>query len=175
MVQKRNYRDLASFFQLALDLGVTGVAVAAPDMAPGSFHTALPSPHECSCVLLDAEEIKEYTLIVDEVERRFAPQLARGFLVEGDLRRFIAYLAYYAGLAAAPPLRECVIPGNRLIIDASGGVHLCFFHGPVANIQNDERMSSLMAAGGAASAVREMTADRSSTCRGCCQFLNWSF
>jgi len=62
-----------------------------------------------------------------------------------------------------------------MIIDASGGVHLCFFHGPVANIRNHEEMSSLMNPGGVTSLVATMTPDRSSTCRDCCQFLNWNF
>lgn len=174
-VQRRNYRDLPGFLRMALDQGVSGVAVAAPDVYSEAFHQHKPTDQERKRVLLDKEEIAEFDKIVDQVYSEYADPIRAGFIIEGNLKMFAEYFRYYAGLRADPPPRGCVIPGNRLIVGPDGAVRLCFFHDAVGSIYRERELEQLLRPHRLLPIVQRMTPRDSATCHNCSQFLDWNF
>ena len=174
-VQRRNYRDVPGFLGLARDQGVSGVAIAAPDVYSDAFHQHTPTESERRRVLLDAAQIAEFGEVVDQVYADYGADIRDGFIIEGNLRMFVEYFKYYAGLRADPPPRDCVIPGNRLIVGPDGAVRLCFFHDAVGSIYREQELEDLLTPPRLLPVVAGMNACDSAICRNCSQFLNWNF
>ena len=174
-VQRRNYRDVPGFLGMALAEGVSGVAIAAPDVYSEAFHQHKPTDTERKRVLLDPDQIAEFGEVVDRTYAEYGAAIRSGFIIEGNLRTFVEYFKYYAGLRADPPPRSCMIPGNRLIVGPDGAVRLCFFHDAVGSIYRDEELDGLLTTRRLLPVVQAMNADDSAVCRNCSQFLDWNF
>jgi hypothetical protein len=140
-----------------------------------AFHQHQPTDREKARVLLDPDQIDEYEQIVDAIYDRHTDAIARGFIIEGDPRQFTRYFRYYAGMTPAPE-RTCIIPGNRLIVSASGDLRLCFFHKSVGNIGYGEaEIRGLLTPERIRPLACGMNTKDSDICRNCSQFLDWHF
>jgi len=172
-VQKENFRQLGDFFELSLQEKVSGVALTVPDVCTDAFHRHAPTPAERQRVLLDADEVAEFQRIVDETLDRRGELIRDGFVLEGNLTRFVEYFRYWAGLREDLPPRECVIPGNRLVVTATGEVKPCFFLEPIGNIRAEH--GPFPETGRMGELARAVDPHSHPVCRRCYQFLDWRF
>lgn len=125
-VQRRNFRELPEFVQLAQRLRVHEISFLAADVAnPHVFgRTASFSAN----VALDATDLPALEQTLQDMERDCAEQFGTGFIAESPpkLRRILQYYTAICGRGSYPPVR-CNAPEFSAVIEANGGIRPCFF------------------------------------------------
>ena len=159
-LQRRNFRQLPAFVDLAKELGARQVSFLAVDVAnPHAFGRA---DDYVSDLALRSEDLPEFEQVLNSVERDHAEDFRSGFIAESPqkLRRILQYFTAIRGLGAYPPTR-CNAPEFSAVIGATGRVQPCFFiegpagarlprheesRGAFAHVLNREDMAELRAA-----------------------------
>ena len=131
-LQRRNFRQLPAFVNLAKELGARQVSFLAVDVAnPHAFGR---TDDFVSDLALRPEDLPELAQILDSMEQVYREEFRSGFIAESPqkLRRILQYFAAVLGLGPYPPVR-CNAPEFSAVIGATGRVQPCFFiEGPAA-------------------------------------------
>lgn len=138
-LQRRNFREIVELMELALSNPfIDGVGFGAPDFSGAAFafdrENFQRDPY-LRTMLLTVEEIDDFERYIDIFEYRFADEIARGYVYEGDLRRYLQRFRSLRGLDSAPPTRRCIIPNVSAVLRADGNVLGCYFLKPVTTLQ----------------------------------------
>jgi len=138
-LQRRNFRQLPAFVNLAKELGARQVSFLAVDVAnPHAFGR---TDDFVSDLALRPEDLPELAQILDSMEQVYREEFRSGFIAESPqkLRRILQYFAAVLGLGPYPPVR-CNAPEFSAVIGATGRVQPCFFiEGPAAaRLPHDE-------------------------------------
>ena len=138
-LQRRNFRQLPAFVNLAKELGARQVSFLAVDVAnPHAFGR---TDDFVSDLALRPEDLPELAQILDSMEQVYREEFRSGFIAESPqkLRRILQYFAAVLGLGPYPPVR-CNAPEFSAVIGATGHVQPCFFiEGPAAaRLPHDE-------------------------------------
>ena len=159
-LQRRNFRQLPAFVNLAKELGARQVSFLAVDVAnPHAFGR---TDDFVSDLALRPEDLPELAQILDSMERAYREEFRSGFIAESPpkLRRILQYFTAVLGQGPYPPVR-CNAPEFSAVIGATGRVQPCFFiEGPTgarlpreeesrdafAHVLNREDMAELRAA-----------------------------
>jgi Fe-coproporphyrin III synthase len=125
-VQRRNFRQLPAFVDLAKDLGARQVSFLAVDVAnPHAFGRA---DDFVSDLALRSEDLPQFARTLDALEHDHGEAFRSGFIAESPqkLRRLLQYFA--AVLKVGPyPKVSCNAPEFSAVIGATGRVQPCFF------------------------------------------------
>ncbi len=125
-LQRRNYRQLAGFVDLAAQLGACEVSFLAVDVAnPHAFARRQPVLPDLA---LTEADLPRFAGLVSELERTHAAAFRSGFIAESAAR--LAHIGrYFAAVCRGDgyPAVRCNAPEFSAVIDAHGGVSPCFF------------------------------------------------
>jgi MoaA/NifB/PqqE/SkfB family radical SAM enzyme len=152
-VQRRNYRHLADFVELAHEHGASQISFLAADVS--SAHAFGRNGAAEDQIALAQDDLAPFAATLDALERERQADFASGFIAESPakLRRLQQYYAALHGAARFPATR-CNAPEFSAVMDAGGGIQPCFFiQGPAAQdrrlrldeLLNDEPMRQLRA------------------------------
>src|SRR5579863_7660577 len=138
-LQRRNYRQLPAFVDLAKELGARQVSFLGVDVAnPHAFGRA---DDYVSDLALRPEDLPVFEEVLNATERDHPEEFRSGFIAESPLklRRIRQYFAAVLGRGPYPPVR-CNAPEFSAVIGATGRVQPCFFiSGPAgARLSPDE-------------------------------------
>jgi MoaA/NifB/PqqE/SkfB family radical SAM enzyme len=125
-LQRRNFRQLPAFVDLAKDVGARQVSFLAVDVAnPHAFGR---TDDFVSDLALRTEDLPELERILDSMEQAYREEFRSGFIAESPqkLRRILQYFAAVLGQGRYPPVR-CNAPEFSAVIGATGRVQPCFF------------------------------------------------
>jgi Fe-coproporphyrin III synthase len=125
-VQRRNYRHLPAFVELARQCGARRVSFLAADVRnPHAFGRSGASSGD---IALGSEDLPEFSQVLDALEREHAEDFSSGFIAESPvkLRRLLQYYAALCGAAPFPPTR-CNAPEFSAVLEAGGRLNPCFF------------------------------------------------
>lgn len=172
IIQKINYLHLVEFFDLAVSLGIDGVAIGVPDVSTNTFHRHPPSAAERERLLLCPDEARTFHLIVKKLYARYSGLISSGFLVEGNPKLFCDYFDYHAGIRPDLPPHECAVQGGRVIVTPSGCLKYCFFCDPIGTIHDSPNDLQEKVRIGLEFPSLE---GKNVICQSCYQFLDWSF
>jgi MoaA/NifB/PqqE/SkfB family radical SAM enzyme len=149
-VQRANYREIPQIIEVARSAGVNRVSFLTVDIssthafgprflpAPASNGAPLPliahagpgspSDHGPAATALAAEDVRELSRVLDEIEARFVSDFASGLIAESPqkLRRMIAYFAALNGDSRFPRPR-CNAPHINSVIEVDGTLRPCYF------------------------------------------------
>lgn len=132
-LHRANFRELPRLIEHAKAIGLDGISFLAADVSSGAFgRRGSPSPS----LALTADEVGEFTAIVERTVALFQPDFESGFVAESParLRRLPQYYAALGGDGPFPPVR-CNAPWVSVVLEADGAVRPCFFHPAVGNIR----------------------------------------
>ncbi len=152
-VQRRNYRHLADFVELAHQHGAAQISFLAADVS--NAHAFGRNGTADDEIALTRDDLAPFAATLDALGRERAADFASGFIAESPakLRRLQQYYAALQG-AARFPVTRCNAPEFSAVMDAGGRIHPCFFiQGPAAQgkglglgeLLNDEPMRDLRA------------------------------
>jgi MoaA/NifB/PqqE/SkfB family radical SAM enzyme len=152
-VQRRNYRHMAAFVELAHQYGASEISFLAADVS--NAHAFGRNGSVGDEIALAPEDLAEFAATLDALERDRAADFASGFIAESPekLRRLQQYYAALRGLTRFPPTR-CNAPEFSAVMEPGGRIHPCFFiQGPstqdtrmrLDDLLNDEPMRRLRA------------------------------
>ncbi len=130
-LQRRNFRELNEFVDLARRLGSHTISFLAVDV--GNVNAFGRSAEARSGLALTEAELPVFGQLIDELAERRAADFAAGFILESPskLRRLQQYFAALCGRAEFPSVR-CNAPEFSAVLGARGAVQPCFFiPGPV--------------------------------------------
>jgi Fe-coproporphyrin III synthase len=125
-LQRRNFRQLPAFVDLAKELGARQISFLAVDVAnPHAFGR---TDDFVSDLALRPEDLPELEQILDSMERTYREAFRSGFIAESPqkLRRILQYFAAVLRQGPYPPVR-CNAPEFSAVIGATGRVQPCFF------------------------------------------------
>jgi MoaA/NifB/PqqE/SkfB family radical SAM enzyme len=131
-VQRRNYRHLAEFVELAHEHGAAQISFLAADVS--NAHAFGRNGAAADGIALTRDDLAPFAATLDALEREHAGDFASSFIAESPakLRRLQQYYAALHGAARFPATR-CNAPEFSAVMDAGGRVHPCFFiQGPAA-------------------------------------------
>lgn len=125
-VQRRNYRHLPDFVELARQCRARRVSFLAADV--GNPHAFGRSGASSRDIALGSEDLPEFSQVLDALERDHAEDFSSGFIAESPvkLRRLLQYYAALCGAAPFPPTR-CNAPEFSAVLEAGGRLNPCFF------------------------------------------------
>jgi Fe-coproporphyrin III synthase len=152
-VQRRNYRHLADFVEVARRCGASQLSFLAADVS--NAHAFGRNGGVGDEIALAPDDLAEFAATLDAFERDHAAAFASGFIAESPakLRRLQQYYAALHGAARFPPTR-CNAPEFSAVMEPGGRIQPCFFiQGPAAqdphmrldDLLNDEPMRRLRA------------------------------
>jgi Fe-coproporphyrin III synthase len=138
-LQRRNFRHLPAFINVAKELGARQVSFLAVDVAnPHAFGR---TDDYVSDLALRPEDLPVFEEVLNSTERDHMEDFRSGFIAESPLklRRILRYFAAVLGRGPYPPVR-CNAPEFSAVIGATGRVQPCFFiQGPTgAHLPRDE-------------------------------------
>lgn len=146
-LQRRNFRQLPAFVDLAKNLGARQVSFLAVDVAnPHAFGR---TDDFVSDLALRAEDLAPLERLLDSMEQDHAEDFRSGFIAESPqkLRRILRYFAAVQGCGPYPPV-HCNAPEFSAVIGATGRVQPCFFiPGPIDGQIRADFPSALNSAG----------------------------
>jgi MoaA/NifB/PqqE/SkfB family radical SAM enzyme len=133
-LSKTNFRELPSLVDKASELGLQGISFLAADVSSTAFGRMHPPAR--SELVLDSNEIAEFSALVEETLVRHAERFRSGFIAESPekLRRLPRYYAALAGDGPLPSV-DCNAPWFSAVVEANGSVRPCFFHDPIGNVR----------------------------------------
>jgi MoaA/NifB/PqqE/SkfB family radical SAM enzyme len=125
-LQRRNYRQLPAFVELAKRLGAANVSFLAVDVSnPHAFGRTNDFRTDPA---LRPEDLPAFEAVLDSLERTHAEDFRAGFIAESPrkLRRIYEYFRAVQGAGPFPPVR-CNAPEFSAVIAPGGRVQPCFF------------------------------------------------
>jgi Fe-coproporphyrin III synthase len=155
-VQRRNYRHLAEFVDVARECGASQISFLAADVRNAHAFGRTGSAGSTDAAIALAEgDLAPFAATIDALERDRAAEFASGFIAESPakLRRLQQYYAALCGTARFPPTR-CNAPEFSAVMEPGGRINPCFFiQGPASqdarmrldDALNDEPMRRLRA------------------------------
>jgi MoaA/NifB/PqqE/SkfB family radical SAM enzyme len=175
VIQRRNFREISDFINLAYESGVSGVAFAVPDFTSNAFNFSYERVHEKKqkC-MLNKTESHEFENVVREVYTNHKHIIDSGFVTEGNLFKFIHYFYYHSGVETELRPQTCKVKGNRLIVNYNGDIKTCFFWDPITNI-NLLRQSKYRLQEENLYFYRKSYGSAKKMCQMCYQFSDWKF
>ncbi len=123
-----------------------GISFLAADVSSTAFGRGWPP--DGGTLRLDAAEIVEFDVLVEETIARYRDDFESGFVAESPetLRRLPKYYAALDASAAAPspfPPVACNAPWVSVVLEADGSVRPCFFHDAIGNVRRTPLASIL--------------------------------
>jgi MoaA/NifB/PqqE/SkfB family radical SAM enzyme len=143
-VQRRNFRELPRFVELARALGVAQLSFLAADGA--NTHAFSRGEDFASDLALLPGELPQLERILLELERDHAQAFRTRFIAESaeKLRRsLLQYFTAVCGLGPYPPVR-CNAPEFSAVIDAQRRLSPCFFIGGPAQARVEENLEEIV-------------------------------
>ena len=125
-LQRRNFRQLPAFVDLARALGARQVSFLAVDVAnPHAFGR---TDDFVSDLALRPEDLPQLERILESLEQDHGEDFRSGFIAESPqkLRRILEYFAAILKMGPYPKVR-CNAPEFSAVIGATGRVQPCFF------------------------------------------------
>lgn len=172
-IQRHNVREVGPVFDLAAAAGyVDGIGFGIPDFSAAAFgfpRVQFIADDYLDRTVPDAEGIAHLASTIDCIEQNYSDRLSRGFMYEGDLRRYLRRFRALRGIdRERPPPRSCGIPRYSLVLKADGRAAGCYFLGDTCTIDD-------LRAHGLAFHERRTAGHRSlenRVCRACDQLMN---
>jgi MoaA/NifB/PqqE/SkfB family radical SAM enzyme len=164
-VQRGNFRELPGLVRLALALGVEQISFLAVDV---STHVAFARAEDYERTMaLRPDDLPAFAAVLDELERDFAPELARGFIAErpAKLRRLHQYFAALLGQGSFPTVR-CNAPRFSAVIGADGHLQPCYFIDGATRL-NGQPLAQALNAPAMAALRHDIRAGRRPECKTC--------
>lgn len=163
-LQRRNYRQLPAFVDLARELGARQVSYLAVDI--GNAQAFGRSGEAVADLSLGADDLPDFGRLIDSLECSHAEAFRSGFIAESPakLRRIAQYFGAIRGHDPYPPVR-CNAPEFSAVVDSKGRVQPCFFiAGPPGN---EADLLAQLEAEPMKSLRREIRAGKRSECKIC--------
>lgn len=135
-LHRLNFRELPQLVEHARAMALDGISFLPADVSTLAFGRT--GPIDPASLALDADEVREFQMIVDETIAHYASEFRAGFIAEAPdkLRRLPRYYAALLGQAPFPPV-ACNAPWTSVVIEADGSVRPCFFHERIGNVRNE--------------------------------------
>lgn len=128
-VQRLNFREIPQIIEVGLAADVNRISFLTVDVSnPYAFGDRLvPAEASPPTTALTREEIVELGLILDRVERAYAPAFATGQIAESPskLRRMLLYFDSLHGGTFDPP--RCNAPQTSVVVEVDGRIRPCYF------------------------------------------------
>jgi Fe-coproporphyrin III synthase len=134
-LHRANFRELPRIIDHAKAIGLDAISFLPADVSSHAFgRDTTPDAH---ALALAADEVVEFTEIIERTIAAYAGDFASGFVAESPdkLRRMPQYYAALRGDAPFPGV-SCTAPWVSVVIEANGNVRPCFFHDAVGNIRD---------------------------------------
>ncbi len=130
-VQRANYREIPAMIRLTRSWGAAHHSFLAVDVHNQAAFAR--SAEFDRSMALRAEDLDPFAAVLDDTEREFEAEFARGYIVESKskLRNLHRYFAALLGLQKFPPVR-CNAPRFSVFIQTDGSFKPCFFLPPYA-------------------------------------------
>ena len=140
-IQQANFRELPAIITACKQVDVTRISFLTVDVSsPVAFGDRFqadsaipllinpPSEHQPPSSALNADDLREFSRVLEAVEHDFAADFASGRIAESPekLRRMLAYFGGLLGEASFPPVR-CNAPRISAVIEVDGAIRPCFF------------------------------------------------
>lgn len=125
-LQRRNYREMPAFVELAKRLGAYNISFLAVDVSnPHAFGR---TDSFVTDAALQPDDLPLFETALLEFERKYAEDFRTGFIAESPrkLRRIHDYFRAVQGRGPFPPVR-CNAPEFSAVIGADGRLQPCFF------------------------------------------------
>ena len=165
-LQRRNFRQLPAFVDLAKDVGARQVSFLAVDVAnPHAFGR---TDDFVSDLALRTEDLPELERILDSMEQAYREEFRSGFIAESPqkLRRILQYFAAVLGQGPYPPVR-CNAPEFSAVIGATGRVQPCFFISGPSDSQIEADFRSALNSRGMEALRGDIRAGARAECKTC--------
>jgi len=169
-LHRHNFRELPHLIDKAHAMGLDGISFLAADVTSDAFgrgsEGTLRTASSTSGLLLNADEVEEFTRVVEETIVTRAGDFGSWFVAESPekLRRLPQYYAAQRGLGAFPAVR-CNAPWASAVVEADGAVRPCYFHRAVGNVR--ERPLREILANEMVAFRRGLKVAQDPTCRRC--------
>jgi MoaA/NifB/PqqE/SkfB family radical SAM enzyme len=135
-VQKENHQSLHATAAAAREIGLNSISYLAADLTSPAFNRSEGwSPERQERVALNAAEVEDLNIEIENIIREYKTGCDSGFVVESPakLRRIVQH--FRAHLAQAEHVApRCNAPWVSAVVEASGDVRPCFFHPAIGNI-----------------------------------------
>jgi MoaA/NifB/PqqE/SkfB family radical SAM enzyme len=134
-LHRANFRELPRLIDHARAIGLDAISFLPADVSSRAFgRDRVP---DAGTLALHADEITEFSAIVERTVAAYAPDFASGFVAESPdkLRRLPQYYAALRGEVPFPAV-SCTAPWVSVVVEANGGVRPCFFHDAIGNIRD---------------------------------------
>jgi MoaA/NifB/PqqE/SkfB family radical SAM enzyme len=146
-IQRDNYHEVLDFFALAKSYDfLDAVCFGIPDTSQQAFGLNVvgsPESEYLSKVMLTPEQTREFAALVDRLYDEYAEEVAKGFLLEGNLRRYVARFEAYNRTGQAPEPRDCRIAYHTIVLKANGTIKGCYFLGDTTTIGECRKAGSI--------------------------------
>jgi Fe-coproporphyrin III synthase len=139
-VQRANHRFLRAAIQTAKHIQLNSISFLAADTGSTAFnHPNGWSSNRQQKVALTASEVQELEAEIESIIRDYQADMDSGFVAEdaNKLKRILLHFRAQLGQAVAVAPR-CNAPWVSAVIEASGDVRPCFFHGVLGNIHRQK-------------------------------------
>lgn len=129
-----NFRELPNLIDHAKAMALDGISFLAADVFSAAFGREFPARSDT--LALNADEIAEFSALVEETIASHMDDFVSGFVVETPekLRRLPQYYAALRGEGSFPRV-SCNAPYMSAVIEADGSVRPCFFHQAVGSVR----------------------------------------
>lgn len=130
-----NYRELPLLVKKAKSMGLDSISFLAVDVSSAAFgHNGSRRDRR---LLLDDDQIAEFSAIIDQTVRDHAEDFSSGFIAEPP-NKLLRLPLYYAAMRGDHPFPaiSCNAPWVSAVIEANGYVRPCYFHPPVGNVRS---------------------------------------
>jgi MoaA/NifB/PqqE/SkfB family radical SAM enzyme len=168
VVQRANFRSLASTIRAVEQLGVERLSFLAADVSSTAFNRPQPWPVERQQdVAVSRQDLPDFANAIREAEQACGAALESGFVQGGasSLWRIYDHYAAAAGVREWPVVR-CNAPWVSAVVEATGVVRPCFFHEPYA-ASNGEDLAQIINSQQAIAFRRNLNVSTNDTCKRC--------
>lgn len=170
-VQRENYMFLNETARTAKALGLKSISFLAADVGSTAFNRPLGwSGERQSEIALTADDVCR---LESEIQVLASEWEGSGFLMESPakLRRIVLHYRAHLGLAQ-PVAPQCNAPWVSTVIEASGAVRPCFFHGPIGHLGTSSLLNVLNGPEGV-TFRSHLNVASNPICQRCVCSLNW--
>ena len=168
VVQRANFRSLASTIRAVERLGVERLSFLAADVSSTAFNR--PQPWAIARqqeVVVSRLDLPDFAGAIRAAEQACGAALESGFVQGGapSLWRLYDHYAAAAGVREWPVVR-CNAPWVSAVVEATGVVRPCFFHEPYAT-SNGEDLVQIINSPPAIAFRRNLNVSTNDTCKRC--------
>jgi MoaA/NifB/PqqE/SkfB family radical SAM enzyme len=135
-LHRHNFAELPHLIDKARAMGLKQISFLSADVTSEAFGRTR-SESVTRGLLLNADEIQEFSRVVEETIASHASDFENRFVAESPakLRRLPRYYAAQLGEGDFPPI-SCNAPWVSAVIEADGSVRPCYFHDAVGNLRD---------------------------------------